>query len=75
MRVGYSEDIAEKVVRYLNSLRFDIQYELSLVCPTIVDEAYKYELKVEERNKKLRVIEGSIVLEVEEDIQVARVIP
>lgn len=47
--VGYIEDIAEKIARYLNGLRFDIQDELSLVSPTSVDGAYQYALKAKER--------------------------
>ena len=49
LRVGYVEDIAEKVSRYLNGLRYDIQDELSLVNPTGIDEAYQYALRAEER--------------------------
>ena len=49
MRIGYIEDTTKKVARYLNGVRFDIQYELSSVSPTSVDEAYQYALKVEER--------------------------
>ena len=45
LRAGYIEDITEKVARYLNGPRFDIQDELSLVSPTNVDEAYQYALK------------------------------
>ena len=52
MRVGYIEYTVEKVGRYLNDLRFDIQDELSLVNPTSVDEAYQYALKAEERIKR-----------------------
>ena len=53
-REGYIEDTVEKIARYLNGVRFDIQEELSFVSPTSVDEAYQYALKVEEgiqRNK------------------------
>ena len=48
-RVGYIEDIIEKVARYINGLWFDMHNELSLVSPTSVDEAYQYALKEEER--------------------------
>ena len=48
LREGYIEDIAEKVSRYLNGLKYDIQDELSLVNPTGVDESYQYALRVEE---------------------------
>ena len=49
LRAGYVEDIVEKVARYLNSLRYDIQDELSMVNPTGIDEAYQYALRAEER--------------------------
>ena len=49
LRAGYIEDTTKKVARYINGLRFHIQDELSLVSLTNVDEAYPYELKVEER--------------------------
>ena len=49
LREGYIEDTIEKVARYLNGLRFDIQDELTLVSPTGVDEAYQYALKAEEK--------------------------
>ena len=49
MRAGYIEDTTEKVARYLNGLRYDIQEELSLVNPTGIDEAYQYALRAEER--------------------------
>ena len=49
MRARYIEDTAEKVARYLNGLRYDIQDELSLVNPTGIDETYQYALREEER--------------------------
>ena len=49
LRVGYVEDTIKKVVRYLNSLRYDTQDEISLVNPIGIDEAYQYALRVEER--------------------------
>ena len=49
LRVGYLKDITEKVSKYLNGLRYDIQDELSLINPTGVDEAYQYALREEER--------------------------
>lgn len=53
LRVGYIEVTIEKVARYLNGLRFDIQDGLSLVSPTSVDEAYQYALKAEERIQRM----------------------
>ena len=49
LRAGYIKVTVEKVAKYLNGLRYDIQDELSLVNPTRIDEAYKYALRVEER--------------------------
>ena len=49
LRARYIKDTIEKVARYLNGLKFDIQDELILVSPISVDEAYQYALKVEER--------------------------
>ena len=49
LRVGYIKDTAEKVAKYLNGLRYDIQDELSLVNPMGINEAYQYALRVEER--------------------------
>ena len=47
LRERYIEGTAEKVDRYLNGLRFDIQDELSLVSPTSVDRDYQYTLREE----------------------------
>ena len=48
-RAGYIKGTTEKVARYLNGLRYDIQDELSSVSPIDVDEAYQYALKAAER--------------------------
>ena len=48
LRAWYIEDTTEKVDRYLNGLRYDIQDELSLINPTSIDEAYQYALRAEE---------------------------
>ena len=58
MREGYIEDIAEKVARHLNGLRYDIQDELSLVSPTGVDEAYQYALRAGERIQRRQSTRG-----------------
>ena len=58
LRVGYVEDKAEKVAKYLNGLRYDIQDELSMVNPTRIDEAYKYALRVEERLQRKQSTRG-----------------
>ena len=40
IRSGHIEDTPEKVSRYVNSLRFDIQDELSLLLLRSVEEEY-----------------------------------
>lgn len=52
IRAGYTEDNSEKVARYINGLRFDIQDEMSLLSPKSVEEAYQCTLKVEEKLKR-----------------------
>ena len=49
LRAGYIEDTTEKVARYLNGFRYDIQDEVNLVNPTGIDEAYQYALRAKER--------------------------
>ena len=46
---GHIEDTPERVARYVNGLRFDIQDELSLLSLRYVEEAYQVALKVEEK--------------------------
>lgn len=48
IRSGQIEDTPEKVSRYVNSLRFDIHYELSLLSLRSLEEAYQVSLKAEE---------------------------
>lgn len=48
-RVGRIEDDANKVVRYINVLRIDIQDEIGLLSLKIVEDAYQASLKVEEK--------------------------
>jgi hypothetical protein len=49
IRASYTEDSSEKVARYMNGLRLEIQDELSLLSPNTVEEAYQCALKVEEK--------------------------
>ena len=49
IRVEYTEDNYEKVARFMNGLRLDIQDEMSLFSPKSVEEAYQCVLKVEEK--------------------------
>ena len=49
IRSGHIEDTPEKVSKYVNSLRFDIQDELSFLSLTSGEEAYQVVLKAEEK--------------------------
>jgi hypothetical protein len=49
IRVGHQESDDEKVERYLNGLRYDIQDELSMVTIRTVEDAYQMDLKAEEK--------------------------
>ena len=49
IRAGEAQDTDEKVARYLNGLRMDIQDEISLLSPKTVEEGYQLALKAEEK--------------------------
>lgn len=49
LRAGYIEDTSEKTARYINGLRMDIQEEMSMLSPSVMEEAYQYALKAEEK--------------------------
>eukprot|EP00253_Pinus_taeda_P023337 PITA_23337 len=49
IRAGEAQDTTERVARYMNGLRMDIQDEISLLSPKTVEEAYQIALKVEEK--------------------------
>ena len=49
IRAGEAQDTDEKVARYINGLRMDIQDEISLLSPKTVEEAYQIALKAEEK--------------------------
>ena len=40
IRAGQIQDTDEKVVRYINGLRMEIQDDISLLSPKTVEEAY-----------------------------------
>ena len=48
IKEAYVEDNPERVYRYINGLRFEIQDEMNLLCPSYIEEGYKFSLKVEE---------------------------
>lgn len=49
IRVGHVEDTSKRVARYINGLIFEIQYEISLLSPKSMEEAYQYALKENEK--------------------------
>lgn len=48
IRARHVEDDVEKIARYINGLRYDIQDEVSLLSLKIVEDGYQASLKVEE---------------------------
>jgi hypothetical protein len=48
IRVGHLESDDEKVSRYMNGLRHDIQDEMSMVTIRNVEDSYQIDLKYEE---------------------------
>ena len=49
IRPGHRESNDEKVVRYMNGLRYDIHNEMSMVTIRTVEDAYQMALKAEEK--------------------------
>jgi uncharacterized protein YjbK len=49
IRAGHWERDDEKVARYMNGMRYDIQYEMSMVTIRTVEDAYHMALKEEEK--------------------------
>ena len=49
IRVGHTQGGLERVARYINGLRYDIQDELSLLNLKTVEDAYQVASKVEEK--------------------------
>jgi hypothetical protein len=49
IRVGHKEKDEEKVDRYINGLRCEIQDEISLVTMRIVEDSYQVALKEKEK--------------------------
>jgi uncharacterized protein YjbK len=47
IRAGHRESDDEKVARYMNGLRYDIQDEMSMVTIRTVEDAYQMALKAE----------------------------
>jgi hypothetical protein len=49
IRAGHMENDEEKVARYINGLRYEIQDEISMMTMRTVEDAYQVALKVEEK--------------------------
>jgi hypothetical protein len=49
IRAGHRENDDEKVARYMNGLRYDIQDEMSMMTIQTVEDAYQMALKAEEK--------------------------
>ena len=49
IRAGHVEDDVEKVVKYINGLTYDIQYEISILNLKTIEDAYQAALKAEEK--------------------------
>eukprot|EP00253_Pinus_taeda_P029906 PITA_29906 len=64
IRDGKTRDIDEKVARYVNGLRMDLQDEISIMSPKIVEEAYKMVLKLKKNSSS--VPEEEVIFEEKE---------
>jgi uncharacterized protein YjbK len=49
IRAGHRESNDEKVSRYMNGLRYDIQDEMSMMIIRTMEDSYQMDLKVEEK--------------------------
>eukprot|EP00253_Pinus_taeda_P007187 PITA_07187 len=59
LRAGYVEDTSEKTTRFVNGLRGEILDEIGILSPQILDEAYQFALKAEEKiNRKQNTRRG-----------------
>eukprot|EP00253_Pinus_taeda_P018253 PITA_18253 len=59
LRAGYLEDTSEKTARFVNGLRGEILDEIGILSPQMLDEAYQFALKAEEKiNRKQNTKRG-----------------
>eukprot|EP00253_Pinus_taeda_P002171 PITA_02171 len=58
IRAGQTQDTDEKVARYVNGLRMDIQDEISILSPKTVEEAYQMALRAEEKLMRKQSTKG-----------------
>ena len=52
IRSGFKELSKDKLARYVNGLRFNIQDEVGMLKIDSVEDAYQYALKVEDKLKR-----------------------
>jgi hypothetical protein len=60
IRTGQRERDEEKISRYINGLRYEIQDELSMMSVRTVEDAYHFSLKVEEKLARKQSHEGEV---------------
>lgn len=59
LRAGYVEDTSEKTARFVNGLRGEILDEIGILSSQMLDEAYQFALKAEEKiNRKQNTKRG-----------------
>ncbi|XP_059075260.1 uncharacterized protein LOC131875213 [Cryptomeria japonica] len=58
IRANHEEDETKNIARYINGLRFNIQDELSLTNPKIVEESFQLALKAKDKLKKRQEKQG-----------------
>ena len=58
IRAGKIQDTTEKIARYINGLRMEIQDEISILSPKRVEEAYQMALKAEEKLLRKKSAKG-----------------
>jgi hypothetical protein len=55
IRAGHRESDEEKVSRYINGLRYEIQDEINMVTMRTVEDAYQDALKEEEKLARKKI--------------------
>jgi hypothetical protein len=55
IRAGHRESDEEKVSRYINGLRYEIQDEINMMMMRMVEDAYQVALKAEEKLAKKQI--------------------
>ena len=60
IRNGQREKDEEKVVRYINGLRYEIQDEISMMSVMTMEDDYQFTLKEEEKLAKKKTNEAEV---------------